>query len=125
MEDFGITAHRVEGWDVLTVSGELDAHTGPVLRAAIVDVLAHQHALVIDMTGLGFLDSSGLGVLVSALRRIRSVGGDLKLVIDSETIRKLMRLTALDLVFDISPTLAEATATAPTAVAATTADKQL
>ena len=113
MEDFGITAHRIEGWDVLTVSGELDAHTGPVLRAAIIDVLAHHYALVIDMTGVGFLDSSGLGVLVSALRRIRSVGGDLKLVIDSDTIRKLMRLTALDLVFDISPTLAEATATPP------------
>ena len=102
MDEFATTARRVDGWDVLTVSGELDAYTGPALRTAILDLLAHHHALVIDMTGLGFLDSSGLGILVSALRRIRTVGGELKLVIDSDSIRKLMRLTALDLVFDIS-----------------------
>lgn len=115
MDEFGITTQRLNGWDVLAASGELDAHTGPALRTAILDLLAHQHALVIDMTGLGFLDSSGLGILVGALRRIRASGGELKLVIDSDTIRKLMRLTALDLVFDISATLDDATATPPNA----------
>jgi len=113
VDEFATTAQRVDGWDVLTVSGELDAYTGPALRTAILDLLAHHHALVIDMTGLGFLDSSGLGILVSALRRIRNVGGELKLVIDSDSIRKLMRLTALDLVFDISGTVEDATATPP------------
>jgi anti-sigma B factor antagonist len=113
VDEFETTARRVDGWDVLTVTGELDAHTGPALRAAILDLLAHHHALVIDMTGLGFLDSSGLGILVSALRRIRNVGGQLKLVVASDSIRKLMRLTALDLVFDISGTVEDATATPP------------
>jgi anti-sigma B factor antagonist len=113
VDSFEVTTQVIGAWTVLGVSGELDAATGPALRQAIVDQLGSQMALVIDLSAVPFLDSSGLGILVAALKRVREVDGRLKLVIASDDIRKLMRITSLDLVFDITDNLADATEPAP------------
>src|SRR5262249_47815332 len=64
---FGSSEH--EGWNVLSVTGEVDAYTSPMLRDRLSRIMAGgQYRIVVDLEGVGFMDSTGLGVLVSALK---------------------------------------------------------
>lgn len=111
----GPSPHVVGGWTVLPVRGEIDALTAPDLQRAILDQLETTHALVIDLSEVTFLDSSGLSVLVSTMKMIATIGGRLKLVIDSPQITTVLQITNLDQVFEISQTVEAATATPPAA----------
>lgn len=64
--------------------------------------------VVVDLENLGFIDSSGLGVLVSALRRVKERGGTLRLVCTKESILKIFRITGLDKVFPLFTSAEEA-----------------
>ncbi len=101
---------RTEGeHTVLAVSGEVDVYTAPALRDRIADLLdSGQHQLVIDLGGVEFLDSTGLGVLVAGLNRVRSHDGSLALVCNQERILKIFRITGLTKVFPIHATVEEA-----------------
>lgn len=103
---------RAEGeYTVLAVSGEVDVYTAPALRDRIADLLdAGQQKLIIDLAGVEFLDSTGLGVLVAGLNRAREVGGSLALVCPQERVLKLFRITGLDEVFTVHATVDEALA---------------
>lgn len=94
---------REEGdYTVLQVHGEIDVYTAPVLREHLSEVIAEgRYHLVIDMTTVDFLDSTGLGVLVGTLKRIRGHEGSLQLVCDQEKILKVFRITGLTKVFPI------------------------
>lgn len=94
---------------VVVVAGEVDVYTASVLREKLSDVIDADHAdVVVDLTGVGFLDSTGLGVLVGALKKVRGFGGRLQLVIDQEKVLKVFRITALTQVFTIHETLEDA-----------------
>jgi anti-sigma B factor antagonist len=96
---------------VLEVSGEVDVYTAPALRDRITDLLdAGQQVLIVDLAGVEFLDSTGLGVLVAGLNRAREVGGSLALVCPQERVLKLFRITGLDEVFTVHSTVEEALA---------------
>jgi len=96
---------------VITVNGEIDVYTAPSLRERLNDLVASgQYDLVVDMAGVEFLDSTGLGVLVGGLKRVRSHDGALRLVCDQEKILKVFRITGLTKVFPIHATLEEALA---------------
>lgn len=101
---------RTEGeHTVLAVAGEVDVYTAPALRDRIADLLdAGQQQLVIDLGGVEFLDSTGLGVLVAGLNRAREVGGSLSLVCPQERVLKLFRITGLDEVFTVHSSVDEA-----------------
>ena len=103
-------ATRLEGdRTVVEVGGEIDVYTAPQLRSALNDAVANgARHLVVDMTGTEFLDSTGLGVLVGGLKRVRTMDGDLELVCASEKILKVFRITGLTKVFTIHPTIDEA-----------------
>ena len=107
---------RIEGErTVLAVSGEVDVYTAPALRDRIADLLdGGQQQLIIDLGGVEFLDSTGLGVLVAGLNRAREVGGSLSLVCPQERVLKLFRITGLDEVFTVHPTVDEALASSST-----------
>jgi len=109
-------ATRLEGdRTVVEVGGEIDVYTAPQLRSALNDAVADgARHLVVDMTGTEFLDSTGLGVLVGGLKRVRTMNGDLELVCSSEKILKVFRITGLTKVFTIHPTIDEALGTAGT-----------
>lgn len=94
-------ATRAEGdRTVVDVVGEIDLYTAPLLRAALNEAVADgARRIVVDMTGTQFLDSTGLGVLVGGLKRVRTVDGDLELVCSSEKILKVFRITGLLKVF--------------------------
>jgi anti-sigma B factor antagonist len=91
---------------VVVVNGEIDVYTAPSLRERLNELVAAGHRdLVVDMQGVDFLDSTGLGVLVGGLKRVRSLDGSLQLVCGQEKILKVFRITGLTKVFPIHPTL--------------------
>jgi anti-sigma B factor antagonist len=109
--DLTLNTRDEAGHTVLAVSGEVDVYTAPALRDRIADLLdSGQHQLVIDLGGVEFLDSTGLGVLVAGLNRAREVGGSLALVCPQERVLKLFRITGLDEVFTVYSTVDEALA---------------
>lgn len=87
---------------ILQVSGEIDVYTAPRLRQRLVELVdkGARH-LVVDLRGVEFLDSTGLGVLVGGLKRMRSLGGSFALVCAHERILKIFRITGLDRIFTI------------------------
>ena len=103
-------ASRTEGdKTVVSVGGEIDVYTAPKLREQIVQLVEEgRYHLVVDMEDVEFLDSTGLGVLVGGLKRVRAHDGSLRLVCTQERILKIFRITGLTKVFPIHSTVAEA-----------------
>ncbi|MCV2394906.1 STAS domain-containing protein [Actinotalea sp. M2MS4P-6] len=109
--DVSVTSRESGDRTVIDVKGEIDVYTAPVLREEISNLVDAEHTtIVVDLTQVSFMDSTGLGVLVGALKKVRTLGGDLSLVINEEKILKVFRITALTQVFSIHPTLEEALA---------------
>lgn len=104
--ELGLDIDRRGDWTVLTVSGEVDVATAPSLRRRAAEVLdSGANRLVVDMTPVEFIDSSGLGVLIGVLKRVREADGDLVLVSPHERTMRLFDITGLTEVFEIVSTL--------------------
>jgi anti-sigma B factor antagonist len=103
-------ASRTEGdRTVVSVGGEIDVYTAPKLREQLIDLVsAGNYHLVVDMENVDFLDSTGLGVLVGGLKRVRAHDGSLQLVCTQERILKIFRITGLTKVFPIHSSVEEA-----------------
>lgn len=101
---------RPEGsWTVIDVKGEVDVYTAPKLREKIVDLVTQgSYRLVVDLEGVEFMDSTGLGVLVGGLKRVKSHGGTLALVCTKPKILKVFSITGLSKVFPIYDSVREA-----------------
>ena len=98
---------------VLEVGGEVDVYTAPRLREKLVELVeTGARHVVVDLSRVEFLDSTGLGVLVGALKRLRAVNGTFGLVCAHERLLKIFRITALDRVFSLYDSVAAATAAA-------------
>ena len=86
-----------DGFAVIALSGRLTATGAPLLRKAVNDLVAGGDSrIVIDMTDLQFVDSSGLGALVGGLKSARVAGGDLRIAAVPEAVRTVLHLTNLD-----------------------------
>ncbi len=93
---------------VLTVSGEVDVYTAPTLREHILTAISDgASTVVVDLSSVAFMDSTGLGVLVGALKRLRQQDGNLHVVCDSEPVLKIFRVTGLMDVFGVVASLDE------------------
>jgi anti-sigma B factor antagonist len=91
---------------VLQVAGEIDAYTAPMLREQLRELAAKGAVhLIADLSQVSFLDSTGLGVLVGALKRLREAGGSLTLMIIAPRILRLFQITGLTKVFAIHPSV--------------------
>lgn len=94
---------------IVTVDGQLVVTNRQEFKQAILDAVEQGMKLVVvDFTDSGYIDSSGLGALVSLSRRLREAGGDLRLVGLNEDLRTLFELTRLDALFPLYATRAEA-----------------
>jgi anti-sigma B factor antagonist len=95
---------------VLALHGDLDVEGGPVLRDALQGALDELPGarLVVDLEGVDFLDSAGIGVLVGGRERARSLDGDLVLVATGRNVLKVLELTGLDRAFEIHASRDEA-----------------
>ncbi|MDO9378146.1 MAG: STAS domain-containing protein [Nocardioidaceae bacterium] len=104
--DLSLNARSQGEFEVIEVAGEIDVYTAPRLREALVDLVAKgRHQLVIDVERVEFLDSTGLGVLVGGLKRVRSHNGSLDIVCTQDRLLKIFRITGLTKVFGIFDTV--------------------
>lgn len=87
---------------------DLDASNVGEFKRDIASVLAANAQLVIDLSHLRFIDSSGLGAMLSCLRQVSAKGGDLKLCGMSKQVRTTFELVRMHRIFDIFPTREEA-----------------
>lgn len=109
--DFAVDVSQRDGCTVVTASGELDVHTAPALKEQL-DALSQvpNPCLIVDLGEVGFIDSTGLGVLVSTLKHVRESGGSLDVVVASPRVLRVFALTGLDVVIPLHATLDEALA---------------
>jgi anti-sigma B factor antagonist len=97
---------------VLAVEGEIHVSTAPEFSAMLsATVDGGRTSLVLDLTGVMFIDSTGLSVLLNALRQVTHAGGQMAVVCSNPTVLRLFEITRLDTTFDIHAELAPALAT--------------
>ena len=96
---------------VVDVEGQLIVGNRQELKQKVLDELeSGERKFLIDFTNTGYIDSSGLGALVTLSRKVREQGGELRIAGLNEDLRALFELTKLDTLFHISPTADEALA---------------
>ncbi len=94
---------------VVTLSGDIDLHHAPALHSALLDVSeARPRRIIIDLTEVPYMDSSGVGTLVYILRRVNTYQGKMALVGMNSRVRSVFEITKLDQFFTIRATEAEA-----------------
>jgi anti-sigma B factor antagonist len=109
--DLKLGHYNKDGIEVIAVEGEIDIYTAPRLRDLLIDLVSQgNYQLVVNMQKVEFLDSTGLGVLVGGLNRVRAHDGSLDLVCTRERILKIFQITGLTKVFGIHDTVDQAIA---------------
>jgi len=81
---------------IVSVRGDVDLATAPLLDSALAELWQPPDRLVIDASGIAFMDSTGLGVLVKCAARARDEGGSVALVAVTPRVRKVLAITGLD-----------------------------
>lgn len=101
---------REEGvWTIVDVGGEVDLSTAPRVREKVAGVLqSGRRKIVLNLAGVTFMDSSGLGMLVGVLKRVRENDGDLALAGVTRPVMRVLTITGLDKVFRMHDSVAEA-----------------
>lgn len=95
-----------DGRTVVEVTGEVDIYSAPTLDTHLAELMgAGRTRLVVDLSRVEFLDSTGLGVLVKYLKRTRELDGSLDIVAADDRIVKVFRITGLDSVIALHPSL--------------------
>lgn len=111
--DLSVSSTEQGAVTVVHVAGEIDVYTAPLLREVLdKQVAAGRTNLVVDLEKVTFMDSTGLGVLVGRLKLVRGQNGSLRIVTAQERILKVFKITGLDKVFHIYPTIDGAVADA-------------
>jgi anti-sigma B factor antagonist len=91
-----------QGTTLVTIQGRLDAAAAPGFKQQITEAISHGNVrLALHIAHVSFMDSTGLGALVSALKAARRANGDISIIAPSPQVQKLFRLTAMDRVFRI------------------------
>lgn len=108
--ELSVTRHGNGNVPVVAVNGEVDVYAAPTLRDGLTELLQDGSSVVVDLTDVGFLDSTGLGALVAARTAAAEKGGTLPLVCTHQRILKLFTITGLDGVFSIHDTVDDAVA---------------
>ena len=97
-----ILEERIDEIDVLGLTGRLDASSAKGLKEKVGALVREKRLnLVIDMAAIDFIDSSGLGSLVSSLRSANKLGGDIKIASLQDQVRAIFELTRLHRIFEI------------------------
>lgn len=111
--NLSLSTDDVDGHRIVSVRGEVDVYSAPTLRKALQDSMDNQHpSLLVDLSEIAFIDSTGLGVLVAGQNKASELGGKVNIVCDQERVLKLFRITGLDEVFGIYSTRTKALAAA-------------
>jgi anti-sigma B factor antagonist len=108
-ENLIVETHDNGDVTVVSVKGEVDLYTAPGLKDRLADLVSGGRTrLAVDLGGVEFMDSTGLGVLIGGLKRCKEAGGSLALVAPREPVIKVLSITGLDKVFSIHETVDQA-----------------
>jgi anti-sigma B factor antagonist len=100
--DLSLETRHTDDVTIVSVGGEIDVYTAPKLRDKVTELVGEGHYnLVIDMENVEFLDSTGLGVLVGGLKKVRAHDGSMEIVCNQDRLLKIFRITGLAKVFTI------------------------
>ena len=95
-----------EPFCVVSVMGEIDIAAAPNLDKKLEEVVdGGQVDIILDLSEVTFLDSSGMSVLVKYLKRVRTAGGQIRLVVTIRRVRQVLEIASLDKVFPIFESL--------------------
>jgi anti-sigma B factor antagonist len=109
--DLRLEVSEQGGWSVVEVGGEIDVATAPRLREQLIALVGDQrYHIVVSLEAVDFIDSTGLGVLISGLKRVRTHDGRFALVCTEPRILKVFEITGLLAVFDVYETIDQAVA---------------
>lgn len=104
-----ISEQTREGSLVIRLEGDIDASNAADLRSQLQEAIGrHQGRFVLDLSSVGFIDSSGLGALVGFYKQVRVGEGDVRLAGLQEAVQKIFALTRLDRVFGMHDTVEDA-----------------
>jgi anti-sigma B factor antagonist len=108
--EFGIEDRRIDpSTHVVAVTGEVDLFTAPEFKQRVMaPIAAGAEHVIVDLTATTFIDSSSLGVLIGANRRLKARGGRLVVACDTDAIVKTFKITGLDNVFTLAASVDEA-----------------
>lgn len=109
MDEFGIDVDERDGCVVVAVRGEVDLATAPALKDRLLELVSEgKTEIVVDLSNTDFLDSTGLGAVVAAYKRVRAHEGHMRLVATSARVKRVFEITNLDRVVPICATVDEA-----------------
>ena len=112
--DLLLSTRPGRGCTVVEVHGDLDMATAPQLRDGLLRLVdAGDRQVVVDMAGVGFMDSSALGTLVVILKALRGAGGHLCLAAVQPAVHNVLKITSVDRVIDVYDTVQAAEAEVP------------
>ncbi len=95
----------------VTISGEIDVYSSPKVKELLNSIIEDGYnKLYIDLENVRYIDSTGLGVLIGALKKVRENDGSILLVCTNPQIRKIFNITGLVKIFDLLDTPEEALA---------------
>jgi anti-sigma B factor antagonist len=93
---------------VVHLQGEVDLASAPQLRRGIYELIDQgNNQIAVDLSGVDFMDSTGLGVLIGSLKRLREAGGSMVLAGIRPAVSRVFEITGLDRIFTIHGSLAE------------------
>lgn len=99
------------GAAIIVVQGEVDLYSSPRVREAILGAMsARTPTVVVDLSGVGYMDSSGVATLVEGLQSSRGYGGVFRLAGLGDSVRQVFKFAKLETVFEIYPDAQEALA---------------
>jgi anti-sigma B factor antagonist len=101
--ELSITRDTLPEAQVARVSGELDILSSPALREELTELSQGDRSVILDLEGLSFMDSTGLSVIIAALKRLRERGLELVLARPQPSVRRTMEICGLDRVVTICP----------------------
>jgi anti-sigma B factor antagonist len=108
-----IDSSSQDAWVIVKVEGEVDLSNASGLRDHLIDQVEQgNYNLAVDLNGVEFMDSSGLAVLISGLRRTKEHDGSLVLISPTASVKRVLTITGLDRVFDIFDSVEKAAANA-------------
>ena len=104
---------RKDSPNVLPLAGEIDLHVSPIVRMSLSRMIAKKpKQLVVDFSGVSYIDSAGLATVIDAMREVEAYGGKFALAALQETVRSIFEMSRLDKVFSIFPDVDAALAAA-------------
>ncbi|MDQ7822733.1 MAG: STAS domain-containing protein [Candidatus Eremiobacteraeota bacterium] len=109
--DIKVVAKQVKKGYVIEVQGEIDVYTSPRVKETINELIEKEnYVLIINLEEVRYIDSTGLGVLIGALKKVREHNGSISLICTNPQIKKIFNITGLVKIFGIYKSEEEAIA---------------